>query len=117
MVRRSMLKQIWIELRLIRSRLDQLEPKPGDEATQQNVVSVSESALLALPDHLRQTFLAACKLEQISASLMADVTCRSRACESSNLNQLVRLGYLHKSRVGKTTCFMVNKEKGLVSRV
>src|SRR3972149_6484146 len=100
-----MLQKGWFPRRLVSSNQDTLEPKPGDEATQQNVVSVSESALLALPDHLRQTFLAACKLEQISASLMADVTCRSRACESSNLNQLVRLGYLHKSRVGKTTCF------------
>lgn len=52
--------------------------------------------ILELPEHLQKTLEAVIKLGLVSAQLVADETKRCRAIESSNLNQLVTLGFLTK---------------------
>jgi len=63
--------------------------------------------LLSLPDHLRKTATAVCKLGKATADEVADETGRTRAMESAYLNQLVRMGYLRKERVGRKVYFYV----------
>ena len=63
--------------------------------------------LLSLPDHLRKTATAVCKLGKATADEVADETGRTRAMESAYLNQLVRMGYLKKERVGRKVYFYV----------
>jgi len=66
--------------------------------------------LLSLPDHLRKTAVALCKLEEATANEVAEQTKRARAVESGYLNQLVIMGYMKKERRGRKAYFFVNKE-------
>jgi len=66
--------------------------------------------LLSLPDHLRKTAVALCKLDQATAEEVAEQTKRARAVESGYLNQLVIMGYLKKERRGRKAYFYVEKE-------
>ena len=66
--------------------------------------------LLSLPDHLRKTAVALCKLEEATADEVAEQTKRARAVESGYLNQLVIMGYMKKERRGRKAYFFVNKE-------
>jgi hypothetical protein len=66
--------------------------------------------LLSLPDHLRKTAMAICKLDYVTAEEVAKHTGRARAVESGYLNQLVLMGYLKKERRGRKTYFYVEKE-------
>jgi len=66
--------------------------------------------LLSLPDHLRKTAVALCKLEEATANEVAEQTKRARAVESGYLNQLVIMGYLKKERRGRKAYFFVDKE-------
>lgn len=66
--------------------------------------------LLSLPDHLRKTAVALCKLEEATANEVAEQTKRARAVESGYLNQLVIMGYVKKERRGRKVYFFVNKE-------
>jgi len=66
--------------------------------------------LLSLPDHLRKTAVALCKLEEATANDVAEQTKRARAVESGYLNQLVIMGYMKKERRGRKAYFFVNKE-------
>jgi len=66
--------------------------------------------LLSLPDHLRKTAVALCKLEEATANDVAEQTKRARAVESGYLNQLVIMGYVKKERRGRKAYFFVNKE-------
>ena len=61
--------------------------------------------LLSLPDNLRKTAMAMCKLNEATADQIAEETGRKRAVESSLLNQLARMGYLRKKRVGRKVYF------------
>jgi len=65
--------------------------------------------LLSLPDHLRKTAIALCKLGEATADEVADNTKRARAVESGYLNQLMLMGYLKKERRGRKTFFYVEK--------
>ena len=65
--------------------------------------------LLSLPDHLRKTAIALCKLGEATADEVAENTKRARAVESGYLNQLVIMGYLKKERRGRQTYFFVEK--------
>lgn len=65
--------------------------------------------LLSLPDHLRKTAIALCKLGEATADEVAENTKRARAVESGYLNQLVLMGYLKKERRGRKTYFYVEK--------
>jgi len=65
--------------------------------------------LLSLPDHLRKTAIAICKLGRATAQEIAEQTKRARAVESGYLNQLVLMSYLKKERKGRKAYFFVEK--------
>ena len=64
--------------------------------------------LLSLPMSLRTTVMALYKLEKATAEDIAKETKRLRAVESSAANQLVRLGYLKKTREGRDVYFYID---------
>jgi len=103
MVRRSVFDQIFIELRNIRRRLDELENMFS--AIQFQPVRIPESKLFSLPDHLRQTYLIVASKGECNATQVSNITGRSRALESCYLNQLARTGWLTKYRISKTVNF------------
>jgi predicted transcriptional regulator len=61
--------------------------------------------LLTLPDHLRKTTMILHQLEKATANQVAEKSHRSRAVESSYLNQLVTMGYIKKMRVSQQVYF------------
>ncbi len=63
--------------------------------------------LLSLPMSLRKTVMALYKLEKATAEEIAKETNRLRAVESSSANQLVRMGYLKKTREGRGVYFYI----------
>ncbi len=65
--------------------------------------------LLSLPDHLRKTAVAICKIGHATAEEVAEQTKRARAVESGYLNQLVLMGYLKKERKGRKAYFYVER--------
>lgn len=65
--------------------------------------------LLSLPDHLRKTAVAICKLGHATAEEVSEQTKRARAVESGYLNQLVLMGYLKKERKGRKAFFFVER--------
>ena len=66
--------------------------------------------LLSMPDHLRKTAMAVCRLGCVTADEIAQQTHRARAVESAYLNQLVIMGYLKKERKGRKAYFYVDRE-------
>jgi hypothetical protein len=111
MVRRSAFDRILQEMLQIRYRLDDIEaalsrwnPLP---------LHIPESKLLSLPDNLRKTYLIIASKGECSAKRVSDLSGRSRAIESSYLNQLVRMGWLTKHRDSKTMHFRLISEKML----
>jgi uncharacterized protein (DUF1015 family) len=66
--------------------------------------------LLSMPDHLRKTAMALCRLGRATANEIAQQTRRARAVESAYLNQLVIMGYLKKERNGRKAYFYVERE-------
>jgi len=66
--------------------------------------------LLSLPDHLRKTALTLIKLGRAMADDVAKATGRARAIESAYLNQLVRMEYVWRKRVGKRVYFSVEEK-------
>lgn len=68
--------------------------------------------LLSLPDHLRKTALTLIKLGRAMAKDVAKETSRARAIESAYLNQLVRMEYVQRKRVGKRVYFSVEENAG-----
>ncbi len=66
--------------------------------------------LLSMPDHLRKTAMAVCRLGRATAEEVSQHTSRARAVESGYLNQLVIMGYLKKERVGRKAYFYVERE-------
>ncbi len=75
---------------------ENLENLPLDVAT-----------LLSLPDHLRKTALAICKMGEATATDVSKETGRVRAAESDYLNQLVSMGHLKKKRKGRDVYFYI----------
>lgn len=73
-------------------------------------VPLDVMTLLSMPDHLRKTAMAVCRLGRVTAQDVADQTHRARAVESGYLNQLVVMGHLNKERVGRKAYFFVEKE-------
>ena len=103
MVRRSVLDRICEELLNIRYRLDDIENSFSNWNPQP--LEVPESSLLSLPDHLRKTYLIVASKGECSATQVSNTTGRSRAIESSYLNQLARIGLLTKRRNSRTLKF------------
>jgi hypothetical protein len=64
--------------------------------------------LLSLPDNIRKTAYALSKLGgQASAEEVSEVTERTRAIESSYLNQLDRMGYIGRKRDGHKVIYII----------
>ncbi len=68
-------------------------------------------ALLSLPAALRKTALVLYKLEQATADDLAKETNRMRAVESAAANELARLGFFKKKRVGHEVYFYIEASK------
>jgi len=66
--------------------------------------------LLSMPDHLRKTAMALCRLGRATADEVAQQTHRARAVESAYLNQLVIMGHVKKERNGRKAYFYVDRE-------
>ncbi len=99
------LDRIFQELQNIRFRLDDIENTFSN--WQPQPLNLSESELFSLPDNLRKTYLAVASKGECSATEVSNLTGRSRAIESSYLNQLTRMGWLTKLRNSKTLYFRV----------
>lgn len=105
------LDRIFEELLDIRHRLDDIERMFSSQRPQP--IHVSESMLLSLPDNLRKTYLVVASEGECNATRVSDLSGRSRAIESSYLNQLVRMDWLTKRRSSKTLQFRtVSRLKG-----
>ncbi len=103
MVRRSVFDRIFQEIKQIRYRLDDIESEFSKWDPQP--VKIAESKLFSLPDHLRKTYLIVASKGECSATQVSNTTGRSRAIESSYLNQLTRIGLLTKRRNSRTLKF------------
>ena len=90
----ELIKRLIQELHAIDVRLSKLEEVTL--ARNPQPITVSEPELLAMPDHLRKTFMVVSKIGQATAFEVSLRTGRARACESSCLNQLVNMGFLEK---------------------
>ncbi len=66
--------------------------------------------LLSMPDHLRKTAMAVCRLGRATADEIAQQTHRARAVESAYVNQLVIMGHMKKERKGRKAYFYVDRE-------
>jgi hypothetical protein len=115
MVRRSILDRICQELFDIRHALDELQRMMANWEPQP--IQVPESQLLKLPDHLRQTYMVVASQGECNATQASNVTGRSRAIESSYLNQLSRMGWLIKRRSSKTLNFRPISERLLAKQL
>lgn len=69
---------------------------------------LTPARMIMLPERLRKTMIAVEQLGKATATQVAEKTGRSRATESDNLNQLVRIGYLKKWKVGRTAYFTLS---------
>jgi hypothetical protein len=87
----------------IRHRLDDIENMFSNYRPQP--LNVSESKLLSLPDNLRKTYVVVAAKGECDATQVSNLTGRSRALESSYLNQLSRMGWLNKRRNAKAIHF------------
>jgi hypothetical protein len=112
MVRRSVLDKIFREMINIRCRLDDIEKSVSNWNPQPLEVPANE--LLQLSDHLRQTYLTVTSRGESEATVVSNITGRSRAIESNYLNQLARMGWLNKRRVSKTIYFRPVSEQILL---
>jgi hypothetical protein len=93
---------IYRELFEIRHRLEEIDRKL---AARVEPVSVSDSELFSLPNHLRTTYLTVASKGECCAVDVSCSTGKSRAIESCYLNQLVHMGWLIKRREGKRSMF------------
>lgn len=109
LVRRSVLDKIFQEILNIRYRLDDIENSMSSWNPQP--IEVSDSLLLALPDHLRTSYVAVVSRGECDATVVSNLTGRCRAVESNYLNQLARMGWLSKRRSSKTINFRPVSEK------
>ena len=114
-----MLQEILQSLKAVRSDINKLHSEmeeiksqvsKGNELSPHIRRAVSEKTLdavmlLSLPDHLRKTALAVFELGKATASEVAQKTSRTRAIESSYLNQLIRMGSLRREKRGREVYF------------
>lgn len=67
--------------------------------------------LLSLPKSLRKTMFALQKLGEATAEDLSMETKRLRAVESACANQLTRMGYINKKRLGRKVYFSTKNSK------
>jgi hypothetical protein len=93
----------------MRQRLDDIENNFSNWNPQP--VNVPESELISLPDHLRKTYVVVASKGECDAVQVSNFTGRCRAIESNYLNQLSRMGWLHKRRISKAVHFRLKSQK------
>jgi hypothetical protein len=96
------LRDIFLELVKIRVRLTEIERILSMTA---KPVQVEQDAAMSLPDFLRKSYLIVEQKGEATATDVSALTGRSRAIESSYLNELVRMKWLGKKRRSKTVIF------------
>lgn len=108
------LEKIEQELSIIKERLEEMIILQKEilaiieeKRTSEVGFELDASLLLRLPDHLRKTMMALAKLTKARAEDVAKITGRARAVESGYLNQLVRMGYVKKTREGHEVYFSI----------
>jgi len=89
-------------LRILRKRYETTCPEEAG-------VALDVMTLLKLPDFLRETSVALHELGEATAEDLATKTGRLRGVESAYANQLTRMGYLKKKRVGRKVVFSIKK--------
>jgi hypothetical protein len=72
-----------------------------------NKRSLDAFALLSLPEHLRKTAYAIHKTGRATAAMIAEVTGRDGIVETSNLNELVEMGYLERRESDKNVLYQI----------
>jgi predicted transcriptional regulator len=103
----------------IKAKLEQMNKKldvllNSQEESQKEILhnipeTLDLDPLLSLPDHLRKTFVTVTSFKEATAAEVGEQTKRTRALESSYLNQLVMSGYLKKERIGRKVYFCTLK--------
>lgn len=81
--------------------LDGRKEKPN------NLKELTVTSLLTLPKPLQETSMQLMEMEKATAEELAEKTGLQRAVESAHLNQLVRLGYVKKERIGRIIYFSI----------
>jgi DNA-binding transcriptional ArsR family regulator len=114
----KLLEKISLDLENLGEKLDKVielqeallkHSRLGDEAARTGEPPLDAATLLSLPDHLRKSAMAVCKLGEATASQVSSETGRVRAAESDYLNQLVTMGYIKKKRKGRDVYFYIEK--------
>jgi len=108
----SVLNNIQLSLNQINAKLDKLISIEGVNhqsriKLDEGVESWNVMTLLSFPDHLRKTVMLLHKLEKATATQISEKSGRTRAIESSYLNQLVAMGYAKKKRVRRDVYFYI----------
>lgn len=97
------LSAVCFRLEMVAERQEELIERLRTEEGELKALDVL--SLLELPDHLRKTAMALARMGEGTAKDVARVTGRERAVESAYLNQLARMGYVRKRRVGRKVVF------------
>jgi hypothetical protein len=103
MVRTSIIDQIFREMRNMSNRLEDIENTFKNKKVEP--LKLDNLQLLALPDHLRSTYVTVASKGESNAAAVSNKTGRTRAIESTYLNKLTRMGWLNKRRDSKTIYF------------
>jgi hypothetical protein len=103
MARTSIINQIFKEMRNMSNRLEDIENSFKNKKVQP--LKLDNLELLALPDHLRSTYMTVASKGESNAASVSNKTGRTRAIESTYLNKLNRMGWLSKRRDSKTIYF------------
>lgn len=97
--------QIYSKLGEIGDKLDNLalvnKPKVDED------IAPDIMSLLQLPENLRYTALTLYELGEATAEDVAEITNKQRAVESAYLNDLAKMGYIQKKRVGRMVHFSI----------
>jgi len=89
--------EIDVTLKDILQRLERIEVKIDKIA--------APARAAALPDRLRRTMMTLIEMGEATTSQVAERTGRTRISESVALNELTRLGFVKKRKVGRTVYF------------
>lgn len=97
--------QIYSKLDEIGGKLDNLAL--ANEKDMKRDIAPDIMSLLQLPENLRGTALTLYELGEATAEDIAEITTKQRAVESAYLNDLAKMGYIQKKRVGRMVYFSI----------
>ena len=92
-----------------KSHEDLLQKIAGNHVLIDTRTEPESASMFLLPFSLRKTIKVLLGMERATAADLAKQTKRLRAVESAAANQLVRLGYLKKTREGRTIYFSIER--------